>query len=1029
MRLADDERARVPFALVGVLLLVGSSTFAASLASPKAGVVDDSVDVAMDRADAETTAALRVAVREASRAAAADPVTTPANTTVGRALGRNRTFRNYLRLRIALSAREALSTVEHRRGSAVARASLPPVSAVGLEPALRDVSVTRADGGRSLTVVVRNVSLLAARDGRVVAERTVSRRVTVRVPVLALHDRTAEFQRRLNRSPVYAPGLKRRATAGLLAVAEARGLAQHAGAPVDNVLANRHVELSTNAGVLAAQRASFGRTDPDAARGVRAATLRTGLSDALSPSGGGEATARIVGTAPRPNPQNSSSLSTQTFSASVGGTADDAFLAVLGAESQPDDSPGDAPTLGRVLRDGYTADLTVVSAVTDVDEGRKPAPNAPDVPDGSGEAGGWTLVGEDVDTDTSVFVLEDVAPPTVGVGERAFETTARRVAVRHTVSRTWVRNGTRRTTTGSWTDAYRVRVAVVASLRSLPVPDRPVTPLFERGGALSGANLAGVPRLASAELADRGGADAIARRTALDAGGDGDGSALGASTTHVGGRPENLRQWVYTDVARLRERVRNVSVEVTARDAATGHANAAAELAAAVRARRAQLVDAPAEYDGVADRARVAARAAYIDRVLAALDDRAAAAGGRNDRLREALASRGVDPDAVRAALASSAVEDDRAASADAATADASGADADAFVPDGDPAYLSLSSVDGAAVDGVADDAAYTPLAARNTNLFTLPYGDLADAVVGAVFGGDRVSLRTAGRALVAADRTLAVREDPTLRDRRNALAEAVDRSLVAVRLRAVIAVRRETTLTREESADAVDVALARWEGPGARAVAASNGSLAAAVASEAGVESDTTRDRLATALRVELREATTVPGVRVSEAAVNDTASRTRTLATELATETASRGADRLTGRVLNGTLGSVPAGLPLSPTLNPWVATTNLWVVEARGAYARFAVSAGGGAVPTTYVRDGSVVRLDADGDGSREVVGSNERIGFEVRTVAVAVVPPAGNGVGDIGGDAVEASPAWSGAAPGPRCDTPTGRCPRE
>ncbi|WP_049917165.1 DUF7286 family protein [Halogeometricum pallidum] len=1028
MRLADDERARVPFALVGVLLLVGSSTFAASLASPNAGVVDDSVDVAMDRADAETTAALRVAVREAARAAAADPVTTPANTTVGRALGRNRTFRNYLRLRIALSAREAVSTVEHRRGSAVARALLQPVPAVGLEPALRNVSVARADGGRSLTVVVRNVSLVAARDGRVVAERTVSRRVTVRVPVLALHDRTAEFQRRLNRSPVYAPGLKRRATAGLLAVAEARGLAQHAGAPVDNVLANRHVELSTNAGVLAAQRASFGRTDPDAARGVRAATLRTGLSDAFSTSAGGEATERIVGAAPPPNPSPPSSpLSTQTFSASVDGTADDAFLAVLGDGNEGGDgSPGDAPTLGRVLRDGYAADLTVVSAVTDADEGRKPAPNAPGAPDGSGEAGGWTLVDEDVDTDTSVFVLEDAAPPAVGIGERAFETTARRVVARHTVSRTWVRNGTQRTTTGRWTDDYRVRVAVVASLRSLPGPDRPVTPLFERGGALSGPNLAAVPRLASAELADSGGADAVARRTALDVGGDGDEDALVASTTHVGDRPDSLREWVYTDVARLRERVRNVSVEVTARDAATGHANAAADLAAAVRARRAELVDAPTEYDGVADRARAAAREAYVDRVLAALDERAAAAGGRNDRLREALASRGVDPDAVRAVLASSAVEDDRAVSADAATA---AADADAFVPDGDPAYLSLSSVDGAAVDGVADDAAYTPLGAQNTNLFTLPYGDLADAVAGAVFGGDRVSLRTAGRALVAADRTLAVRPDSTLRDRRNALAEEVDRSLVAVRLRAAIAVRRETTLTREESADAVDAALARWEGPGARAVAASNGSLAAAVASEAGVESDAGRDRLATALRVELREATTAPGVRVSEAAVNGTASRTRTLAAELATEAASRGADRLTDRVLNGTLGSVPAGLPLSPTLNPWVATTNLWVIEARGAYARFAVSAGGGAVPTTYVRDGSVVRVDVDGDGSREVVGSNERIGFEVRTVAVAVVPPAGSGVGDIGGDAVEASPAWSGAAPGPRCDTPTGRCPPE
>jgi hypothetical protein len=161
----------------------------------------------------------------------------------------------------------------------------------------------------------------------------------------------------------------------------------------------------------------------------------------------------------------------------------------------------------------------------------------------------------------------------------------------------------------------------------------------------------------------------------------------------------------------------------------------------------------------------------------------------------------------------------------------------------------------------------------------------------------------------------------------------------------------------------------------------------------------------------------------------VNGTATRTRTVAKELAREAASRAADRATGRVLNGTLGAVPAGLPLSPTLSPWVATTNLWVVQARGAYARFSVSAGDGAVPTTYVRDGSAVRLDADGDGGREVVGSSDRVGFRLRTVVVAAVPPGGNGVGDVDGDASETSPAWTGPAPGPRCDTPTGRCPRE
>lgn len=1014
MRLADDHRGRVPFALVGVLLLVGSSTFAASLATPDAGVVDRSADVAMDRADAETTAALRTAVRKAARAAARDPVTRPANNSVGRALGANETFRNYLRLRIAVAARDALSTVEHRRGATTARASLPPVSG-DVDAAVRNVSVASEDGGRALRVEISNLSLVASREGRVVADRTVTRRVTAAVPVLALHARTTDYQRRLNRSPVYAPGLARRTTAGLLAVTEARGLAQHYGAPVDNVLGTRHVELSTNAGLLAAQRASFGRTDPDAERGVRAATLRTGLSDFGSAVGGGPATDELVGAAPSPNPEpNSTPLSTQTLTVGVDDTADDAFLAFLRGT-------GDADGFDAVLRDGYAPNLTVVADVTAVNEGTRPGPDAPGPT--------WSLVSEEVDTAVSVTGRESASPPATGVGERAFESTTRRVVSRHTVTRTWrAANRSRRTTTAQWTDRRRVRVAVVGSVRSLPGRDRPVEPLFERGGALSGPNLDAVPRLAREELGARGGADAVARRAVT---GDVDRTPVPAATE----RPAELRAWVYADVAALRERVRNVSVEVTARDTATGHANAAAELASTLRDRRAELVDAPASYDGVADRVRVAARAAYFDAVLARLDERAADAAGRNGRLRDALASRDVNATAARDRLSSRAVRDTRDAPNDAA----------AFVPDGDPAYLSTAGVDGPVVDSVADGATYTPLATRNVNLFTLPYGDLSDAVVdGALGSGGDVSLRNAGRALVAANRTLAVRNDSTLRTRRDELGSEVGRSLDAVSETAASTVDRETALSRAESREAVAAGFDRWDDAGHRAVAAANGSLAAAVAAEAAsgggpsqnpttdggvTAASTARDRLATTLRVELREVATDSRVRVSEAAVNGTATRTRTLATELGREAASNGADRLTGAVLNGTLGAVPAGLPLSPTLSPWVATTNLWVVETRGAYARFAVAAGGGAVPTTYVRDGSVVRLDADGDGHREVVGSNDRVGFELRTVVVAVVPPGGNGVGDVDGQAVEASAAWSGPAPGPRCDTPTGRCPRE
>ncbi|TVT90202.1 hypothetical protein FQA18_18120 [Haloferax volcanii] len=52
MRLAADDRGRVPFALLGVLLLVGSATFSGAL-SAHDPVADRRVDDAMDRATAQ----------------------------------------------------------------------------------------------------------------------------------------------------------------------------------------------------------------------------------------------------------------------------------------------------------------------------------------------------------------------------------------------------------------------------------------------------------------------------------------------------------------------------------------------------------------------------------------------------------------------------------------------------------------------------------------------------------------------------------------------------------------------------------------------------------------------------------------------------------------------------------------------------------------------------------------------------------------------------------------------------------------
>ncbi|WP_144901780.1 DUF7286 family protein [Halobellus captivus] len=1020
MRLADDNRGRVPFALVGVLLLVGSSAFAASLATPGAAPVDRSADIAADRVDAEVTAALRMAVRDAARAAAREPVTVAADTEAGAALDGPDTFRRYLRLRIFLAAREAIDPVEHRRGGSLARASFGD-SAEPVPNAIDRVSIEGVDDGTELRATIRDVELTVERDGRVVDTRRVDRTVTVGVPVLALHDRTESFQARLDAGPLEGPGLARRTTVGVTAMAQARGLGQYGGLPISNVVANRHVALSTNAGLLDAQRAAFGRSDPDAAAGVRAATVRTGAADVLDLQSNSRVASAVTGQLPDPNAaeradaeRGSDALpATRTVSVGVNETADEAFLELLRGSNG-------AKRLDSISRGGYEATVSVSTTAQTVRNERRPSPRAP------GE--NWTLVFSDTSKDVSVRGGGSARSISrIGTGERRLYAATRRVTERWRVERTWVKlNETPRTTAASWEDVYRVRVTATARLRGSAAPTRSVRPLFRSGGALSGPNLREGRTASGALVSDLGGPDAIARKAVT-------GGRTSASRTVTGERPADLDSWIYADVADLRERVRGLSVEVEASDAATGRENGAAELASVIRDRRVDLVDAPRAYDGVADRARIAAREAYLDRVVARLDERAGATQSQNAGIERALSARGLA--ASRVNELASLTPEPPAPRVDHGT-EAGARGETTFVPDGDPAYLAPDPVEGALVDGVADDEQYVGLAVRNVNVFSVPYGDTADIVTRVLFGDPgRVSLHTAGQALVSADRTLESHPDPTLRDQRDVLERKVDGSMRDVRRTARRTLMRETALTREERDWVVRRSFARFDGPGERAVAATDGSLAREVASVAidagaggrGDPSAVAEDRIRTALRVDLRHVASSERVRVPESAVDDAVSSVRAEIEREANDAAERATETAITRATNDTVGGIPAGLPISPTLSPWVATANLWIVESRGAYGRFTVGVSGS--ETTYVRDGSAVALDVDADGAEESLGRSERVDFSVRTVALAVVPPGKLGVGDTDGNSDERSLAWSDPSPGPRCVTPTGQCPRE
>jgi hypothetical protein len=1026
VRLIVDERARVPFALVGVVLLLGSATYAATLAHRPAVPERPDAVAAMDRVDATAAGAVQRGTRRAARAAARAPVVVPASTPAGRAIGGNDTFRHYLRLRVYVAVREALASAAVAVGDVRAVPSLPATpDADALSAAIERVHLQRVDGG--VRVRVENVTVTLRRDGRVVdrENRTVVRMVAT--PVLALHERVTRYERRLNRGPAEGPGLGRRLTARVNAVAWARGYAQYGGAPISNVLANRHVELMTNGALLSTQRAVFGREDPVGREATTRASAIVGGTDVLMAALTKADTVRALPKRPgypRPAPMPKPPAPTRPPDVAEGNvtvavdlTADRAYASVVG---------GSGPrSLNRTARSVYGARVRVVGASRTVDATDDPAER----PSGAN----WSLAGERTSRTVTVLASGGSAPGvSTGDGWHRLRTHSRRVRVVRTNRKRWVRgNGSDRetkTTTGTHTETLAVTVAVVG--RHAPsqfAPRRGIRVVHEPGGPLDGPNLRGVPSAARDAVRGRmGGPDELVRRYLA--------GNLSRTLRVDGDRPLGLAEWLATDLAGLRDRVRDVSVTVPRTRLGAGEVAPAELLAEHIRSRRAALVDAPATYGSVAAKARVAARAAYVEAVLERLESRARDARKTRSAFDRVLADVGLEPATLSASLdVGSATE--RPASHPVATGGPHGP-LNASVST-TPAYLTLSGVAHDRLPAVPVGERYHPLVARNTNLFTLPYGDAADAVVAPLFDApERTSLRSAARTLRSANRSLQRRADPELQTRRDELQVAVLRALAYLRDRLRTTLARTDGVTRGEAKAAVDAAFERWDGTAARAMAAANGSLAPAVtaAAERRLEDAGKRERelLSARVRSTLASAREQELARPRQPVVNRSSSLARRATRLTVKATIKEGAKATAGAVaekIDGKVTYPPAGLPVAPVPGYWYVTTNVWTVTVRGEYLRFAVSvpAGPPGRNVTYVRERGRVALDWDGDGVGERVGRTTRLSFSVSTASVVVVPPGGPGVGDRNGNADERSSGWPqpGNATSEVTTTSTGR----
>jgi hypothetical protein len=342
---------------------------------------------------------------------------------------------------------------------------------------------------------------------------------------------------------------------------------------------------------------------------------------------------------------------------------------------------------------------------------------------------------------------------------------------------------------------------------------------------------------------------------------------------------------------------------------------------------------------------------------------------------------------------------------------------------DGAPSYLTIHSVGSERVPAVRRNVPYHPLVARNENVAALPYGEVGDRVA-EQFGDDTttVDLRTAAQTLRQANGVLAAVDNEELAAQRDDLRGDVRPAVQHVNDEMAAELAAATAYDEETSGEIVATGMERWDSTATRALAQTNRSAAAAIASAAAGRTDAPdaaawEDRVRTRLRVAVAAATAESTVRPPEGAVRDTATSVRERARSRISDATAGALQNASDQVLDrlDRTSAIPSGVPVTPVPGYWYATANAWQIDVSGRYARFTVRAGrdaptapGGTV--AYSRDGSLVEVDVDVDGQRDRLGRSTRVRFSASTTVLVVVPPGRSGVGDVDGNRVEESPGW-------------------
>ncbi|WMT06557.1 hypothetical protein NP511_14320 [Natrinema thermotolerans] len=283
--IAADNRARVPFALIAVLLLISSIAIVGVLGSRDTPEVETEQAVAIDRAESVAVSELRRSVLRATEAAASAPVTSTdgASPTVEAAFDDDEpVFDQYLKLLVYREVAESFATtpqqVGHDTAAGVTIDRIDWNDSDDLAAAIDRISLERPDTG-VLTVEVADVELIGNEsDGEPITERR-DLTVSVATPLYQLKDRTDEFQRQLNTGFFETDeydGLGRYTAARLFPYTWGKAYYDRlsSGQPAfDNLTPNDHTEVMVNDAIFGLQERTFGTTDPYKDRAMLQPTL------------------------------------------------------------------------------------------------------------------------------------------------------------------------------------------------------------------------------------------------------------------------------------------------------------------------------------------------------------------------------------------------------------------------------------------------------------------------------------------------------------------------------------------------------------------------------------------------------------------------------------------------------------------------------------------------------------------------------------------------------------------------------------